>query len=375
MPLLAAAAVLVLALLSMMSLFNIFIFIFFVFLLLFIIWWINPDLPLGDSSALSTCGYNGGDDWDLLASKPGKIRSNGFYSEYHGHTPDKLARLHRRFVEDGCNEFIFLIGDSTLDNKHWLFDLSLPKSNQMNDPSFTAPAINGYERHLTPARMVMDVAYHLNQLASQSLGVSKCVTLNASVEESTIFDRRNGLLRQDMFVRDHVSENDVIVVSVGGNDVVLRPSVRTVMSMLLLANSPDFLLENGFAPGLGHMISLLRGGIEKIVRELVSNCRPRKVIVCMLYYPSETPGGSWADFTLGALGYNRNPSKIQLIIRTLFKLISHRGFDVPGTVVEVLPFFRALDGKDDQDYMQRVEPSVQGGLKMARQIFALASHT
>ena len=75
--------------------------------------------------------------------------------------------------------------------------------------------------------------------------------------------------------------------------------------------------------------------------------------------------------TLQRLGYDADPEKLQLIIRMLFERISQRGFHVtaPGSggEVPVLPFalFEVLDGKDTNDYVQRVEPSVQGGRKMA----------
>jgi len=37
-----------------------------------------------------------------------------------------------------------------------------------------------------------------------------------------------------------------------------------------------------------------------------------------------------------------------------------------GVTVVPLPFFETLDGKQPLDYVQRVEPSAQGGQKMAR---------
>eukprot|EP00964_Phaeocystis_antarctica_P075395 scaffold46517_cov50-Phaeocystis_antarctica.AAC.1 len=37
------------------------------------------------------------------------------------------------------------------------------------------------------------------------------------------------MLAQDQFVRDHIEATDTLVVSVGGNDVALRPSVATAL--------------------------------------------------------------------------------------------------------------------------------------------------
>ena len=43
------------------------------------------------------------------------------------------------------------------------------------------------------------------------------------------------------------------------------------------------------------------------------------VLVCMIYYPDENNAPSWANASLGALGYDRNPDKVQLLIRKFFE--------------------------------------------------------
>ena len=61
-------------------------------------------------------------------------------------------------------------------------------------------------------------------------------------------------------------------------------------------------------------------------------------------------------------------SVLQLIIRTLYDALQEQGLEVPGLppgVVETFPLYEVLDGKTSADYVQRVEPSVQGGKKMA----------
>lgn len=89
------------------------------------------------------------------------------------------------------------MGDSSLDNKHWFFDGFRSKSGQMDDPEFTAEAVNGYEGALQPPRMVQDVCYWMNAGAAQRLGSQRVCTIMTSVEESTIEGRmRGGLLAQ-----------------------------------------------------------------------------------------------------------------------------------------------------------------------------------
>ena len=59
--------------------------------------------------------------------------------------------------------------------------------------------------------------------------------------------------------------------------------------------------------------------VQKYIEKLTSKTKPRKILVCMIYYPDEnasTP--SWAGPALGALGYNTDPSKLQLMIRRAF---------------------------------------------------------
>ena len=57
----------------------------------------------------------------------------------------------------------------------------------------------------------------------------------------------------------------------------------------------------------------------------------------------------------------------KLIIRSLFDSISKLGFNVEGTTVEAFPLFKVLS--EHGDYVQRVEPSVQGGKKIAQAVW------
>ena len=44
------------------------------------------------------------------------------------------------------------------------------------------------------------------------------------------------LHEQDQFISDHLTAEDYLVVSVGGNDVVLKPVLLTCLNMVLLTN-------------------------------------------------------------------------------------------------------------------------------------------
>lgn len=100
-----------------------------------------------------------------------------------------------------------------------------------------------------------------------------------------------------------------------------------------------------------------------------------------------------ADNVLGWLGYDADPAKLKYAIKLLFDTISAKGFSAKPSKkdnqnrstlcggdeanstescessidTQILPFplFEVLDGTDTNDYVQRVEPSVEGGRKMA----------
>jgi len=206
--------------------------------------------------------------------------------------------------------------------------------------------------------------------------------VNAAVEESTLGQRVDvdgaRLLPQDEFLRDHVAENDIVVVDVGGNDVALRPTKWTGINMAMLiylsctpiirwcswAFAPYTGCYFGFPLGIGYFVNMFKNKTSAYIEKLIEKRKPKKVIVCMLYYLDESPSGGWADHVLGLLGYDKNPAKLQAVIKRVFQLGTSK-IQLPGVEVVPFPLFEALDGKDPADYVQRVEPSVQGGSKMA----------
>ncbi len=69
-----------------------------------------------------------------------------------------------------------------------------------------------------------------------------------------------------------------------------------------------------------HIISNLPNfRVQKYIEALTSKTKPKKILVCMIYYPDEKNVPSWANAALGALGYDQNPGKIQLLIRKFFE--------------------------------------------------------
>lgn len=58
--------------------------------------------------------------------------------------------------------------------------------------------------------------------------------------------------------------------------------------------------------------------VQKYIEALTAKTKPKKILVCMIYYPDEAHTPSWAGPALGVLGYNSNPAKLQLLIRKAY---------------------------------------------------------
>jgi hypothetical protein len=271
------------------------------------------------------------------------IDAGDFYAEYHGHQIMHLMQLRQLLLQTGPAGFIYLAGDSSLDNKHWFFTRD-KHSEMRRESDFVGKAINGYEQALSPPLMAKDVSYWLNDECAKHAreGKPRYCCINTAIEESTLVQREEhpiGLLAQDEFIRDNITENDILVVDVGGNDIALRPTTGVIVNMgMLVYLTPTLFVRANLAPGLIYFIHMFKFRLENYIKKMVEKKKPRKVIPCMLYFLDETPGGSWADGTLEMLGYNKNPDKLQTIMRKVYSWAVSQ-ISIPG--VEVAP----LDSK------------------------------
>ena len=301
------------------------------------------------------------------------MNSAAFYRTYHGHEVSHLEAVFNALsqVVPGLDaaaaavprSVVFLAGDSSLDNKYWL--------------ATREPAVNGYDRALKPPFSVPDIAHQLNKIFAVMGG--SCVAVNGAVEESTIDCRTGGALQpQDVFIRDHITENDVLVVSLGGNDIALKPTFKTIMNMGWLARlSRTDNVADGSAWGLSHFFDLIHSELELYLRAVTAKRKPRLIVPCMIYYPDANPKSeSWAGRVLDLIGYNASPRHLQTVIDRVFReAFVDKPVVVPGSRVVPIQLSRVLDGSDSSDYVARVEPSEKGGAKMARLIVdTIAQH-
>ena len=187
-----------------------------------------------------------------------KISSTSFYSEYHGHKLHHLEVLYPHLRTDS-DALIWTAGDSSLDNKHWFAD--------------QRPAVGVYADILQPPRSVCDVTYWLNSLLEsddryrfennnddgnshsksggggrgngRGRGNVKYAAINMAVKATTLNERCAKLRPQDKFLRDNIGEEDVLIVSIGGNDIALYPTPATIAAVAGLLCLPNSCLESG----------------------------------------------------------------------------------------------------------------------------------
>jgi hypothetical protein len=184
------------------------------------------------------------------------LSSPSFYSEYHGH---KLRHLHVLYplLRANSDALIWTAGDSSLDNKYWFRD--------------RRPAAGVYAQVLDPPVSVCDVTYWLNSLLLEGEGRrtasaggsggsgsahnenrehdKKYAAINTAVESTTLNERCINLRPQDRFLRDKISSEDVLIVSIGGNDIALCPTPCTIAAMAGLICLPMSCLEDAWSFG------------------------------------------------------------------------------------------------------------------------------
>lgn len=308
-----------------------------------------------------------------------KVNTRDYYSEYFGHNVDYLQTIHDH-LRSGNEQrpCIFLAGDSSLDNKVW-FESS-------------ATAINGYENVLSPPTMKLDVCYWLN-MEAQRRGIDAfCV--NTAVEATSLNSRACCiLLAQDQLISRCITPRDILVVSIGGNDLALNPVLATIANIIpLLCCTPLQCIDNcsvacppnthvdlgccgcglpgclvspfGWPVGMAYFVDLFGNRVENYVKRVLVGRKPQKVVICMYYFLDVYGRGGWADCFLSCMCYDVAPARLQSAIKKVYELATRR-IRIPGVEVIPVPLFKALDGQDTRDYVQRVEPSPQGGRKIA----------
>ncbi|KAF1964625.1 hypothetical protein BU23DRAFT_561753 [Bimuria novae-zelandiae CBS 107.79] len=285
------------------------------------------------------------------------VNSSAFYGEWKGHPIEDLATFRNITLQQRPDKpIVYFAGDSSLDNKYWV-----PGSGPGGDPlEVEVPEI--YYHTLSRPTPKPDVAFWMNHM----LG-SRATCINTAVEASMLRERDDDLLPHDKFIQESIREDDILVASVGCNDIAMSPNFSTMWRMLALAYlTPSSSIAKGNAWCLPHFADLFGRQTENYINRLCSRTKPRAIILCMIYFPLEAQYGQqgWADLPLKALGYSRDPTRLQIAIRKMFEM-GPAQVKVEGTTVIPCKLYEVLDGTHQEDYVARVEPSSRGGRKMA----------
>lgn len=212
------------------------------------------------------------------------------------------------------------------------------------------------------------MCYWINAEAVRRGHNGRLFCLNTAVEATTLANRGCcQLLPQDRFIRSQITPDDYLVVSIGGNDLALAPVLATIANIIpLLCCVPEACIRRGFAcppdpvvdcgccgcglpgcvvgvcgcpPGLAYFVNLFGARVRNYILRLLDGRRPRRVVVCMYYFPDVHGRGSWADCFLQSMCYNWTPGRLQAAITRVFDLATS-SITIEGTEVVPLPLFK-----------------------------------
>jgi hypothetical protein len=256
------------------------------------------------------------------------------------------------------------------------------------------PPINGYEDVLNGNESVPDVAYQINQTLIDNRLNEEYVCINAAIEESTLYQRFTDktnysgnvkLLPQDEFIYDNIQIDDILIVSVGGNDIALSPKPETKRhfeNFIINTRLPDdkkskddIMKYNQYFNEI--FKNKLKLYIEKLCSRDGNNSLPSLIIPCMVYYPclSLTQVG-FAEPILSLTGYKTgNHEILQNFIKELYldstRYISimkkQKGMSDENkiNIIDPCPLYEVLDSSNEELYLKSAEPSIKGGYLMA----------
>lgn len=293
------------------------------------------------------------------------LSAKDFYSTWSGHKREHLEALKNHLARSGeCDSIIYLAGDSSLDNKHWLFDDKSKTDDKSYERSkFCGNAISSYKGFLNPSHMIKDVNYWLGkQLEGKGKKVCPIMT---SVEATTLIV--NGKIRdypQDQFIRENITENDYLIVSVGGNDVIMAPTDATIAHLTALLH--PLASQQKKAEAFAYLKTIFKDRVQEYILSLTGGKKLKGILVSTSYFPDHDISG-WAKSGLTKLTYNTDNGKKTLkgLIRKIYTEATSQ-IKIDGVNVVPVPLFEKMDGTDTDLYENAVEPSVKGGKVMAK---------
>lgn len=289
------------------------------------------------------------------------IKTQEYYSNWSGHKVELLEKALKHLKEKSkCERIVFLAGDSSLDNKHWIFPpLNKSRASSYKENQTCTKSLEVYKDFFNPSFMPKDVNYWIGKSLESLQSEEKVCSIMTAVEASTLM--KGGKLRsepQDRFIRKNIKDGDYLIISVGGNDIAMAPTAKTEKHLEELIQS-DFTKESSKK----YFISLFKGRVKEYILSLIGDKKPKNILIAMIYYPGfHGVEQSWAYPTLKKLHYDK-PDKRQLLqgfIKFLYEEATSQ-IKIDGARVTALPLYEVLDGSNPEHYKSSVEPSVEGG--------------
>jgi hypothetical protein len=287
--------------------------------------------------------------------KMGTINSNNYYNNYYGHNNYYLDFLIYCFKFKD-KKIIYLAGDSTLDNKHWIQN--------------TAAAVNLYYEILKPDICKTDMCYWINVNINEYKNASDFICINTAVEEASLSDKIK-LNSSDSLISKHITSNDILIVSIGGNDIALKPNLETIknLALILLKYTANDFMDSEIInkPEIKYFIDYFYTQILNYINKLICKDKPSLILICWIYFLDLKNVKSWSNTILNSINYSNNPERIQSLIRIIYTH-SITKIKIDNVQMKYFPMYEILDGTDTNDYAERVEPSSSGSMKLAKRM-------
>lgn len=286
-----------------------------------------------------------------------KCTGEQYAEEHYGHKKEHLEALIALQKRSLNKNIIYFAGDSALDNKYWL-----------KNKAERQPAVNDLDKFFEDNKCIPDVEYWLNYYLDSAK--QNFAAVNTAVEEARIYDYKDKTSSQKAevkmtseLIRNNITQNDYLVVNVGGNDVLLANEPRKKEEFKKLFSSNQAEKE----AAMKFFVNFIRDDTQAMISaELVSEQKPKGVVICTFYMPSwDADASSWSETVKLLDGKEEEFLSFAQKIHT--EAVSQ--IRITGTQIIPLPLYEHLTGKDFGDYVDRVEPSSQGGKKMAKAIY------
>lgn len=277
--------------------------------------------------------------------------STKYYSEYYGHPINDLDYLVNNLFKNKSK--IYIIGDSTMDNKHWL-------------KSKSCESVNGYEKVLKS--MVPDINFYINYYLNQF--EIPYVSINAAVEESCIIEKSK-LNDHDKFVSKNIKDEDILIVSIGGNDVGTKLDTSMMINLVtsLFMYDPETIEKNP-QKIIPEILKRFQINLKKYIKDIIGQVKPKLIIICGFFFPCFHEQDSWANNMLNLIDYKKNYNKIHSVTKSIYEH-GIKSIEFDDIEIKTIPLYEVLDFKDKNDYVARVSASDEGGFKIGRELIRI----